>query len=95
MDIARGILIALICAIIIVLIFLRMNSGRESFTDAYIGSIISAIDMTVKNRGSILTFHETIGDPDFSPLKFAQMMNLHSRGQLTFVRVRALLNDDH
>lgn len=94
MKIDQSLIVVILIVVVIIIITSKnqMSITGEGLTNNEIGSIITAIDTTAKNKGNVLTFYKTIGNSNFSPLKYAQLMTLYKRGDLTIPRARVLLD---
>ncbi|MFA5745195.1 MAG: hypothetical protein WC887_03210 [Candidatus Paceibacterota bacterium] len=85
-----AVFIAFAILIIIVLCFASRTEGLNQPQD--VARIITAIDSNQKNHGNIFTFRANLGDAEFSAYKYAKLVTLYKRGELSATSVRQVLS---
>ena len=82
-------LVAIVVLVVIIFIVMRARAGRESIANA--DDIVIQFDKVKKSGGNIFDFRKAIGDPNFSPYKYAQLATLYKNGQITVNNVTRVL----
>jgi hypothetical protein len=79
-------------ALVLLLIYFFFLGGKERFTDRT-DEIIAALDVTMKQNGTIVDFKNSINDPKFSPLKYIHLADLYRQGKADRAAVEKVLSD--
>ena len=88
-----NLILAIIAAVLIILIVQMALRPVEKYGDRT-DEIITALDVTMKEQGTIVDFKKAIGDPSFSPVKYIHLADLYRQGKATKEAVAKVLADN-
>lgn len=83
---------ALVILLVMLILWYVLAQPREKFGDRA-DEIMTAMDNTMKEKGTIVDFKRVIQDPKFSPTKYIYLADLYRQGKLTKEAVNKALDD--
>lgn len=86
---AVGLLLVLI---IIIIGTMLMRGKSEHFGDRN-DEIMTAMDVTMKEKGTIMDFKKALNDPKFPPTKYIHLADMYRQGKLTKEAVAKVMSD--
>jgi hypothetical protein len=85
--------VGLIIVMIIVLIaVISMRGKSEHFGDRN-EEILAAVEVTIKEKGTIMDFKNAVKDPKFPPTKYIHLADKYRQGKLTKDEVAKIMSD--
>jgi hypothetical protein len=84
---------AVAVAVLVLLVYYYVFTMREGMDSGNNDDIMTALDVTMKEKGTIVDFKKTIGDPSFSPTKYIYLADLYRGGKLTKDAVAKVMSD--
>lgn len=82
----------IIALILILIIYVGWSPATEKYTDRT-DEVMTALDVTMKEKGTIMDFKRAIKDSSFSPIKYIHLADLHRQGKITKEAVAKILDD--
>ena len=83
---------AIILILVLLLIIYFARPKGEHYGDR-VDEIMTALDVTMKEKGTIVDFKRAIREPSFSPVKYIHLADLHRQGKITKEAVAKILED--
>lgn len=90
---AKIVIATLAIIILIVIMTVSYVTFRKEKLDDRSDEILLAMDVTMKEKGTIIDFKRTIKDSSFSPIKYMHLTDLYRQGKLTKSEVARILSD--
>lgn len=82
----------LVVLIIVLIAIMAMRGKSEHFGDRN-DEILAAVEVTIKENGTIMDFKNAIKDPKFPPTKYIHIADKYRQGKLTKDEVAKIMND--